>query len=117
MKVLAVAALALLGACCLEGAAVRREAEAPGAAASEAQLEARVEAAFDALELHLRTLSDYVTKELPDKLKAQEMKQQAKVYLERASQHFAPLAAELRTGAFELFSQLLDFGKRAVQRP
>ncbi|XP_064354998.1 apolipoprotein A-II-like [Dromaius novaehollandiae] len=120
MKVLAAALLLLLGTGCLEGAVVRREAEPPGPPGppgAEADLERRVEAAFEALEGHLQTFSDYITKELPSKLEAEKMKQQAKEYLERAGQHFAPLATELRTNVLELFAQLLHVGKQAVTQP
>nr|XP_025967358.1 apolipoprotein A-II-like [Dromaius novaehollandiae] len=113
MKVLAAALLLLLGTGCLEGAVVRREAEPPGPPGppgAEADLERRVEAAFEALEGHLQTFSDYITKELPSKLEAEKMKQQAKC-------HFAPLATELRTNVLELFAQLLHVGKQAVTQP
>ncbi|XP_062454020.1 apolipoprotein A-II-like [Rhea pennata] len=112
MKVLVVAALALLSACRLEAAAVKPQAGATGGSA-----EPRAEAALETLGQHLQTFSDYITKELPDRLQAEEMKQQAKAFLERAGQQFAPLATELQTGVLNLFSQLLEAGKRAAQKP
>ncbi|XP_068778665.1 apolipoprotein A-II-like [Struthio camelus] len=117
--VLALALALALGPWGLEGAAVRREAEppspAPAPALSKTELEAQMESAFEALGLHLETLSDYFTQELPDQLQAKDMKQQAKVYLERARQQFSPLAQELHSRVFNFFSQLLDTGKRVVQ--
>ncbi|XP_035427570.2 apolipoprotein A-II isoform X2 [Cygnus olor] len=107
MKLL-VAALLLLCACSLQAALTKREAEPePGA-----------EAAPDAtipLSRHFQTFSDFVTKELPQKLQAEELRSQAKAYLEQANQQLTPLAQELRSNVLQFFSSLLELGKSKEQ--
>ncbi|XP_025050470.1 apolipoprotein A-II-like [Alligator sinensis] len=103
MKVLAMAML-LLCLSHLEGAVVRREAEAP---------------APNLLELYthyIQRLSDVLTKELPEKMKAEEIKTQAKVYLEQANEQFAPIAKQLHNNLVELFTQLVETGKKATEQ-
>lgn len=132
MKLL-VAALLLLCACSLQAALTKREAEPePGA-----------EPAPDAtipLSRHFQTFSDFVTKELPQKLQAEELRSQAKywggwrggglgtpqgvssplpcpprAYLEQANQQLTPLAQELRSNVLHFFSSLLELGKSKEQ--
>uniref|UniRef100_A0A8C3J4Y5 Apolipoprotein A-II n=1 Tax=Calidris pygmaea TaxID=425635 RepID=A0A8C3J4Y5_9CHAR len=98
MKVL-VAALVLLCAGSLQAAMVRRDAE-------EAAPEPAVD---DFFTRHFQSFSDFMTKDLPQKLQAQE------AYLDRANKQLTPLAQELRSNIVGLFSSLLDFGKSEGQ--
>ncbi|KAM6039280.1 apolipoprotein A-II [Chlamydotis macqueenii] len=97
MKVLAAALLLLLCACCLQAALVRREAPT----------EAPAPAGDDFFARHFQSFSDFFTKELPQKLQAEELRSQAEAYLDRANKQLAPLAQELRS----VFSSLLELGK------
>ncbi|XP_014817378.1 PREDICTED: apolipoprotein A-II-like [Calidris pugnax] len=104
MKVL-VAALVLLCAGSLQAAMVRREAE-------EAAPEPPVD---DFFTRHFQSFSDFMTKDLPQKLQAQELRSQAEAYLDRANKQLTPLAQELKSNIVGLFSSLLDFGKSEGQ--
>ncbi|PWN86386.1 apolipoprotein A-II [Gallus gallus] len=105
MKRLWVAALLLLCVC---------HAGAVPAHQSEPQSEDPQETPPDTTTLlsrHFQTLSDFFTKELPQRLRADEIQQQAKAYAERAEVQLRPLAQELRTNVLGLFSSFLDLGK------
>ncbi|XP_071884309.1 apolipoprotein A-II [Anas platyrhynchos] len=108
MMKLPVAALLLLCACGLQAALTKREA------VPEAGAEAPPDAAIP-LSRHFQTFSDFVTKELPQKLQAEELRNQAKAYLEQANQQLTPLAQELRTNVLNFFSSLLELGKAKEQ--
>ncbi|XP_040433764.1 apolipoprotein A-II-like [Falco naumanni] len=101
MKVL-VAALVLLCACHLQAALVRRET--PDEEAAPAAID-------DFFTRHFQSLSNFMTKDLPQKLQAEELRSQAEAYLDRANKQLAPLAQELRSNVLSLFSSLLDLGK------
>ncbi|XP_059688397.1 apolipoprotein A-II-like [Gavia stellata] len=101
MKLL-VAALLLLCACRLQAALVRREAPPE---------EAAPPAVDDFFTRHFQSFSDFMTKDLPQKLQAEELRSQAEAYLDRANKQLAPLAQELRSNFFGLFSSLLELGK------
>lgn len=73
MMKLPVAALLLLCACGLQAALTKREA------VPEAGAEAPPDAAIP-LSRHFQTFSDFVTKELPQKLQAEELRNQAKYW-------------------------------------
>ncbi|XP_065713777.1 apolipoprotein A-II [Patagioenas fasciata] len=102
MRALLAALLLLLCACCLQAALVRREAPAEDAA--PATLDGFFTRQF-------QTLSEFMTKELPQKLQAEELRSQAEAYLDRANKQLAPLAQELRSNFVGLFTSLLDLGK------
>ncbi|XP_075580713.1 apolipoprotein A-II [Pelecanus crispus] len=105
MKVL-VAALLLLCACGLQAALVRREAE---------EGEAAPPAVDNFFRRQFQSFSEFVTKDLPEKLQAEELQTQAKTYLDRANKQLAPLAEELRTSVIGFFSSLLQLGKGEEQ--
>ncbi|KAM9368316.1 apolipoprotein A-II [Phaethornis superciliosus] len=102
MKVL-VSALVLLCASSLQAAMVRREAEEAPPAVD------------DFFTRHFQTFSDFVTKDLPQKFQAEELRSQAEAYLDRANKQLTPLAQELQSNVLGLFSSLLDLGKRKEQ--
>uniref|UniRef100_A0A669QNY9 Uncharacterized protein n=1 Tax=Phasianus colchicus TaxID=9054 RepID=A0A669QNY9_PHACC len=87
MKRLWVAVLLLLCVCHVGSVAVPQTEEPPEAPPDTTTLLSR----------HFQTLSDFITKELPQRLRADEIQQQAKY--------------ELRSNVLGLFSSLLDFGK------
>uniref|UniRef100_A0A663EMP1 Apolipoprotein A-II n=1 Tax=Aquila chrysaetos chrysaetos TaxID=223781 RepID=A0A663EMP1_AQUCH len=95
MKVLA-AALLLLCACRLQAALVRREVLAE---------EATPPAEDDFFTRHFQSFSDFMTKDLAQKLQVEE------AYLDRANKQLTPLAQELRSNVLGLFSSLLELGK------
>ncbi|XP_031467288.1 apolipoprotein A-II-like [Phasianus colchicus] len=101
MKRLWVAVLLLLCVCHVGSVAVPQTEEPPEAPPDTTTLLSR----------HFQTLSDFITKELPQRLRADEIQQQAKAYAERAEVQLRPLAQELRSNVLGLFSSLLDFGK------
>ncbi|KAM9251954.1 apolipoprotein A-II [Cariama cristata] len=101
MKVL-VAALLLLCACCLQAALVRREAPVE---------EAAPPAVDEFFTRHIQSFSDFMTKDLPQKLQAEELRSQAEAYLDRANKQLAPLAQELRSNILGFFSSLLELNK------
>ncbi|XP_068271405.1 apolipoprotein A-II [Nyctibius grandis] len=105
MKVL-VAAVLLLCACRLQAALVRREAPAEEAAP----------AVEDFFTQRLQSFSEFMTKELPQKLQVDELHSQAKAYLDRANKQLTPLAQELRSNVLGFFSSLLELGKDEGQR-
>uniref|UniRef100_A0A8C9FJ06 Uncharacterized protein n=1 Tax=Pavo cristatus TaxID=9049 RepID=A0A8C9FJ06_PAVCR len=91
MKRLWVAALLLLCVCHVGAVAVPQTGP---------QSEDPPETSLDTTTLlsrHFQTLSDFITKELPQRLRADEIQQQAKY--------------ELRSNVLGLFSSLLDLGK------
>ncbi|XP_074709343.1 apolipoprotein A-II [Strix uralensis] len=104
MKVLA-AALLLLCACRLRAAVVRREAVEAAPTAPEA-----APAVEDFVNRYFPLLSVF-TKELPQKLQAEELRSQAEAYFDRANKQLAPLAQELRSNIVNLFSSVLELGK------
>ncbi|XP_021232195.1 apolipoprotein A-II-like [Numida meleagris] len=95
------AALLLLFVCHVRAAAVPQTEDPPETLPDTTALLSR----------HFQTLSDFITKELPQRLQAEEIQQQAKAYAERAEMQLRPLAQELRTNFLGLFSSLLDLGK------
>ncbi|KAM9624044.1 apolipoprotein A-II isoform 2-T2 [Morphnus guianensis] len=101
MKVLA-AALLLLCACRLQAALVRREVLAE---------EAAPPAKDDFFTRHFQSFSDFMTKDLAQKLQVEELRSQAEAYLDRANKQLTPLAQELRSNVLGLFSSLLELGK------
>ncbi|KAM6038006.1 apolipoprotein A-II isoform 1-T2 [Theristicus caerulescens] len=105
MKVLA-AALLLLCVCRLQAALVRRETAAE---------EAAPPAVDDFFTRHFQSLSNFMTKDLPEKLKTEELRSQAEAYLDRANKQLAPLAQELRSNFLGFLSSLLDLGKGEAQ--
>ncbi|KAM6228867.1 apolipoprotein A-II [Spheniscus humboldti] len=102
MKVLAAALLLLLCVCCLQAALVRREAPTE---------ETDPPAVDDFFTRHFQSFSDFMTKDLPQKMQAAELRSQAEAYLDRANKQLAPLAEELRSNILGLFSSLLELGK------
>uniref|UniRef100_A0A8C8AHQ9 Apolipoprotein A-II n=1 Tax=Otus sunia TaxID=257818 RepID=A0A8C8AHQ9_9STRI len=101
MKVLA-AALLLLCACRLRAAVVRREAE-------EAAPTPEAAPAVEDFVSRYFPLFSVFTKELPQKLQAEE------AYFDRANKQLAPLAQELRSNIVNLFSSVLELGKGEAQ--
>ncbi|XP_056178108.1 apolipoprotein A-II-like [Falco biarmicus] len=101
MKVL-VAALVLLCACHLQAALVRRET--PDEEAVPAAID-------DFFSRYFLSLSSFMTKDLPQKLQAEELHSQAEAYLDRANKQLAPLAQKLQSNVLSLFLPLLDLGK------
>ncbi|TRZ07692.1 hypothetical protein HGM15179_019417 [Zosterops borbonicus] len=99
---LAVAVLLALVATARGGARARRDSPGEGAepAASE-----------DFLTRHFQSFSDLFTRELPQRLRAEELRAQAEQYLDRANKQLEPLARELRSNVLGLFSSLLHLGK------
>ncbi|XP_054035210.1 apolipoprotein A-II-like [Dryobates pubescens] len=100
MKVV-VASLLLLCACCVQAAMVRREASEPEAAP----------AAEDFFSRHFQSLSDFMTKDLPQRLQVEELRSQAETYVDRANKQLAPLVQEVQSNFLGLFSSLLKLGK------
>ncbi|XP_066064774.1 apolipoprotein A-II-like [Chamaea fasciata] len=100
MRVAVVAALLLLVA------TARRGAAAEGAEGAEEPA-----GTGDFLSRHLQSFSDLFTRELPQRLRADELRSQAEQYLERANKQLEPLARELRSNVLGLFSSLLQLGK------
>ncbi|XP_030329930.1 apolipoprotein A-II-like [Strigops habroptila] len=88
--------------------AARSRREPPAEAAAEGPAE-------DFFSRHLQTFSDFMTKDLPQRLQVEEMRSQAEAYLERANKQLMPLAQELRSNVLGLFSSLLDLGKSKEQ--
>ncbi|KAM6106596.1 apolipoprotein A-II [Pterocles gutturalis] len=105
MKLPAAALLLLLCACGLQAALVRRQAPSEEAAPPPPP------PAEDFFARHFQSLSDFVTKDLPQRLQAEELRSQAEAYLDRANKQLAPLAHELRSNVLGLFSSLLELGK------
>ncbi|CAM4677300.1 unnamed protein product [Lepidochelys olivacea] len=103
MKVL-VLAMVLLCVCSLEGAVVMHDAETPSSSLS------------DVFSQYFQTVSEYLSKQLPEKVKAEEIKTQAKAYLEQANEQFSPIAKRLHTEFMDLLTQLVETGKKAVQQ-
>uniref|UniRef100_A0A8C8SJ26 Apolipoprotein A-II n=1 Tax=Pelusios castaneus TaxID=367368 RepID=A0A8C8SJ26_9SAUR len=101
MKTL-VLAVVLLCVCSLEGAVVKREAESPGLSEVFSQ--------------YFQTVSEYLQKQLPEQLKAEEIKTQAQAYLAQANEQFSPLAKQLHTEFMELVTKLVETGKKAVKQ-
>ncbi|XP_066063086.1 apolipoprotein A-II [Chamaea fasciata] len=97
MRVAVVAALLLLVATARRGAAAEGAEEPAGTG--------------DFLSRHLQSFSDLFTRELPQRLRADELRSQAEQYLERANKQLEPLARELRSNVLGLFSSLLQLGK------
>ncbi|KAM6112591.1 apolipoprotein A-II [Phoenicopterus ruber ruber] len=105
MKVLA-AALLLLCACRLQAALVRRDAP---------EEEAAPPAVDDFFTRHFQSFSDFMTKDLPQKLQTEQLRSQAEAYLDRANKQLAPLAQELRSNIASFFNSLLELGKGEKQ--
>ncbi|TFJ98381.1 B-cell receptor CD22-like [Platysternon megacephalum] len=103
MKVL-VLAVVLLCVCSLEGAVVKRDAETPGSSLS------------DVFTQYFQTVSEYLSKQLPEKAKTEELKTQAKAYLEQVNEQLSPIAKQLHTELMNFFTQLVETGKKAVQQ-
>ncbi|KAM6309365.1 apolipoprotein A-II [Podargus strigoides] len=101
MKLLA-AALLLLCACRLQAALVRRDVPVE---------EVAPPAVDDFFTRHFKSFSELMTKELPQKLHAEELRSQAEAYLDRANKQLAPLAQELRSSVFNFFDSLMTLGK------
>ncbi|XP_032568938.1 apolipoprotein A-II-like [Chiroxiphia lanceolata] len=101
-------ALLLLLCVHLGAALVRREA--PEGDTPEAAPETT-----DFFSRHFQSLSDFMTRELPQKLQAEQLRSQAEQYLDRANKQLAPLAQELKSNVLGLFSSLLDLGKSEGQ--
>ncbi|XP_030398013.1 apolipoprotein A-II [Gopherus flavomarginatus] len=101
MKVL-VLAVVLLCVCSLEGAVVKRNAETPSLS--------------DVFTQYFQTVSEYLSKHLPEKAKTEELKTQARAYLEQANEQLSPIAKRLHTELVELITQLVETGKKAVQK-
>ncbi|XP_033927216.1 apolipoprotein A-II [Melopsittacus undulatus] len=89
--------------------AARSRREAPAEDAPEVPAE-------DFFSRHLQSFSDFMTKDLPQRLQVEEMRSQAEAYLDRANKQLTPLAQELRSNVLGLFSSLLDLGKSKEQR-
>ncbi|XP_061872323.1 apolipoprotein A-II [Colius striatus] len=104
MKLLVATLLLLLCASCLQAALVRREAEEPAPPPAE-----------EVFTRYFQTFSDFMTKELPQKLKVEEMRTQAEAYLDRANKQLTPLAQELQNNVVGFFSSLLRVGKAGEQ--
>ncbi|XP_065275920.1 apolipoprotein A-II [Emys orbicularis] len=102
MKVL-VLAVVLLCVCSLEGAVVKRDAETPGSSLP------------DVFTQYFHTVSEYLSKQLPEKAKTEELKTQAKAYLEQANEQLSPIAKQLHAEFVDLLTKLLETGKKAVQ--
>ncbi|XP_067425579.1 apolipoprotein A-II [Emydura macquarii macquarii] len=100
MKVLVLAAV-LLCVCSLEGALVKRDAETPSSSFS------------DVVSQYVQTASEYL-QQLPEKMKAEEIKAQARAYLEQANEQLSPIAKRLHTEFMDLLNQLVESGKKAV---
>ncbi|KAM9515155.1 LOW QUALITY PROTEIN: apolipoprotein A-II [Guaruba guarouba] len=81
----------------------------------EAPDEGAPEPAEDFFSRHLQSFSDFMTKDLPQRLQVEEMRSQAEAYLDRANKQLTPLAQELRSNVLGLFSSLLDLGKSKEQ--
>ncbi|XP_061300162.1 apolipoprotein A-II-like [Pezoporus flaviventris] len=90
----------------VQAALSRREAPAEGAPEVPAE---------DFFSRHLQSFSDFMTKDLPQRLQVEEMRSQAEAYLDRANKQLTPLAQELRSNVLGLFSSLLDLGKSKEQ--
>ncbi|GAB0201141.1 apolipoprotein A-II-like [Grus americana] len=105
MKVL-VAALLLLCACCLQAALVRRGIPDD---------EATPLGTDDFFTQHFQSFSDFVTKDLPQKLQTEKLRSQAEAYLDRANKQLAPLAQELQSNFYNFFSSLVDMVKAEGQ--
>ncbi|XP_039369398.1 apolipoprotein A-II [Mauremys reevesii] len=101
MKVL-VLAVVLLCVCSLEGAVVKRNAETPSLS--------------DVFSQYFQTVSEYLSKQLPEKAKTEELKTQAKAYLEQAHEQLSPIAKQLHTEFMDLITQLVETGKKAVKQ-
>ncbi|XP_069735011.1 apolipoprotein A-II [Phaenicophaeus curvirostris] len=102
MKLPLAALVLLLCAGRLGAAMVRREAGAP------ADPEETMARPFQAL-------TEFFTKELPEKLKVEELRSQAEVYLDRANKQLTPLAQELQSNVLGFFSSLLRLPKGEEQ--
>lgn len=140
MKVLVASLLLLLCAGCLQAAMVRRET-------SDADTEAPP-ALDDFFSRHFQSFSDFVTKDLPQKLQVEEISRKAeyggggeggrgcpsttpwppldhpltdclslppRTYVARASTQLGPMAQELQSNIFGIFSSLLKLGKSEEQ--
>ncbi|XP_074785339.1 apolipoprotein A-II [Athene noctua] len=106
MKLLAAALLLpLLCAGRLQAAVVRREAAETIPAAPEAEPDVN-----DYISRYFPLFSVF-TKDLPQRLQAEELRSQAEAYFDRANKQLAPLAQELRSNIVNLFSSVLDLGK------
>ncbi|EMP26198.1 Ubiquitin-fold modifier-conjugating enzyme 1 [Chelonia mydas] len=70
----------------------------------------------DVFSQYFQTVSEYLGKQLPEKVKAEEIKTQAKAYLEQANEQFSPIAKRLHTEFMDLLTQLVETGKKAVQQ-
>uniref|UniRef100_A0A8C0JCM3 Apolipoprotein A-II n=1 Tax=Chelonoidis abingdonii TaxID=106734 RepID=A0A8C0JCM3_CHEAB len=103
MKVL-VLAVVLLCVCSLEGAVVKRNAETPSLS--------------DVFTQYFQTVSEYLSKHLPEKAKTEELKTQAKygAYLEQANEQLSPLVKQLHTELVELITKLVETRKKAAQQ-
>ncbi|KAM7029167.1 apolipoprotein A-II [Acridotheres tristis] len=102
MKIPVATLLFLLAAGRLGAALVRRDVASEGSepAASE-----------DFLTRQFQSFSDFVTRDLPQKLRAEELRSQAEQYLDRANKQLEPLARELQNNVLGFFSSLLRLGK------
>ncbi|KAG6922620.1 apolipoprotein A2 [Chelydra serpentina] len=103
MKVL-VLAMVLLCVCSLEGAVVKRDTETPSSSLS------------DVFSQYFQTVSEYLSKQLPEKVKAEEIKTKTKAYLEQANEQFLPIAKQLHTEFMDFLTQMVETGKKAVQQ-
>ncbi|KAM6190219.1 apolipoprotein A-II [Sarcoramphus papa] len=106
MKVLSATLLLLLCACRLRAAVVRRDAPVE---------EAAPPAVDDFFTRHFQPFSDFVTKDLPQKLHAEELRSQAEAYLDRANKQLAPLAQELQSNVLSFYTFLLELTKGKEQ--
>ncbi|XP_006115258.1 apolipoprotein A-II [Pelodiscus sinensis] len=103
MKVL-VLAVVLLCAYHLEGAVVKREAQEASPTLTEV------------LSQYYQTVTEYMRKQLPEKEKMEEIKNQAKTYLDQANEQLAPIAKRMHTEFMELINQLIETGKKAAKQ-
>ncbi|XP_074837436.1 apolipoprotein A-II [Carettochelys insculpta] len=103
MKVLALAVV-LLCVCSLEGTVVRRDAEPPSPSLT------------DLISQYFQSVSEFVTKHLPEKAKTEELKTQARAYLEKANEQISPVAKRLHSEFMDLLTKLVDTGKKAVSQ-
>ncbi|MFP1985985.1 hypothetical protein ACLEE6_16810 [Lonsdalea quercina] len=103
MKVFVLAVL-LVSICCLEGALVKRQAEA----------QSQVPAIQETLQQYAQTVSQYFSTELLAEEKIEQLKAHAQSFAQQAQEHLKPLADQMRDGFNQLFATLQESVKKAT---
>ncbi|XP_042295996.1 apolipoprotein A-II [Sceloporus undulatus] len=103
MKVFVLAIL-LVSICCLEGALVKRQAEA----------QSEVAALQEKLQQYAQSMSQYFSSELLAEEKIEQLKAHGQTFVQQAQEHLQPWADQMRDSLTQLFTTLQESVKKAT---